>query len=523
MFILFCVCNPFSTRRLIRPEIARNLKGLDLEKSIFSLAATPPHYTVFRMSIRLYDSLSRSVREVSPCQGDTYRFYCCGPTVYGPAHIGNFRTFVLQDVFRRTLETSGQKVQHVRNLTDVDDKTIRESRAAGQSLQEFTRHWTEKFHTDCEALNLLPPQIEPAATEHIEAQIDLIKKLIEKGHAYSTTQGSVYFRVSSFDSYGKLSRLQEREIRTGNRPAEGAEQVDADEYQRDSAADFALWKARKPEDGDVFWPSPWGEGRPGWHLECSAMSMAYLGESFDMHGGGIDLIFPHHENEIAQSEACTCQPFARHWFHGAHLMVDGHKMSKSLGNLYTLADVRAKGFSPVALRYVLLSGHYRQPLNFTWDSLHSAESAIEKLSRFRDALAARLDEPAPEPTATATADWGSFAPAWTALADDLNTPAALGALFTALKTLHPADLPPARARAEWNAFSRLLFAFGFHLPQKEETPEAPVEVAALAEERWQAKQQRDFATADRLRGELKEAGWLVLDQKDGYSLEPITE
>lgn len=470
------------------------------------------------MSIRLYDSLSRSVREVSPAEGDTYRFYCCGPTVYGPAHIGNFRTFVLQDVFRRVLETGGQTVRHVRNLTDVDDKTIRESRAAGTSLTEFTGHWTEKFHRDCEALNLLPPHVEPAATKHIEDQINLVKTLIEKEHAYSTPEGSVYFRVSSFPEYGHLSRLQEREIRTGGSREDGAQPVDADEYQRDSAADFALWKARKPEDGDVFWPSPWGEGRPGWHLECSAMSMAYLGASFDMHGGGIDLVFPHHENEIAQSEACTCQTFARHWFHVAHLMVEGHKMSKSLGNLYTLEDIRKRGVSPAALRYVLFSGHYRQPLNFTWESLHSAESAIEKLTRFRDGLAARLE--GESPPEIDSADWGSFAPAWKALAEDLNTAAALGAIFSALKNVAPARLTPAQARTEWHAFSRILYALGINLPEKEEATEAPPHVAAMAEERWQAKQQRDFATADRLRDELKEAGWVVLDSKSGYSLEP---
>lgn len=471
------------------------------------------------MAIRLYDSLSRSIRDVSPAEGDTYRFYCCGPTVYGPAHVGNFRTFVLQDVFRRTFETSGQKIRHVRNLTDVDDKTIRESRAAGKSLADFTKHWTEQFHRDCEALNLLPPHVEPAATQHIDAQIELVAKLIEKGHAYSTPEGSVYFRVSSFSDYGKLSRLKERELKTGaSRDENASGPVDADEYQRDSAADFALWKARKPEDGDVFWPSPWGEGRPGWHLECSAMSMAYLGKSFDLHGGGIDLVFPHHENEIAQSEACTCKTFARHWFHSAHLMVDGRKMSKSLGNLYTLEDVRAKGFSPAALRYVLLSGHYRQPLNFTWDSLRGAETALEKLARFRDALAARAE---PAKTATAeTDDWGSFAAAWAALTDDLNTAAALGELFTSVKALNPSELDAARAKIEAHAFSRLLHALGIELPEKEAPTEAPAAITALAEERWQAKQQRDFATADRLRDELKNAGWLILDQKDGYSLKP---
>lgn len=473
------------------------------------------------MSIRLYDSLSRAVREVLPSDGKVCRFYCCGPTVYGPSHIGNFRAFILQDVFRRTVQADGMKIYHVRNLTDVDDKTIRGARAEGLPLREFTSRWTRKFHEDCADLNLLQPHVEPAATDHIPQQIALIERLIEKDHAYSTPEGSVYFRVISFPEYGKLSRLKERELRPGAAAHEESAPVDADEYQRDSAADFALWKARKPEDGDMFWPSPWGEGRPGWHIECSAMSMAYLGETFDLHGGGIDLSFPHHENEIAQSEACTCKPFALHWFHNAHLLVDGHKMSKSLGNLYTLEDVQAKGFSPMALRYVLLSGQYRQPLNFTWDTLHSAERAIEKLARFRDALAARLEgPPSQDPVDAALDNWGSFPDTWEALMDDLNTPAALGALFGAINSLKPADLEPARAGIEWTAFSRLLFALGLQLPEKEQAVEAPPAVIALAEERWQAKQQKDFGSADRLREEIKRAGWTVLDRKDGYALEP---
>jgi cysteinyl-tRNA synthetase len=474
------------------------------------------------MAIRLFDSLSRTIRDVAPDDGQTFRFYCCGPTVYGPSHIGNFRAFILQDVLRRTLEADGMKVMHVRNLTDVDDKTIRGARAEGLPLTDFTRRWTSKFHEDCEALNLLKPHVEPAATAHIPQQIALIEKLIARDHAYATPEGSVYFRVSSFDEYGKLSRLKEREIKTGAAAHEESAPVDADEYQRDSAADFALWKARKPEDGDVFWPSPWGEGRPGWHIECSAMSMEYLGETFDLHGGGIDLVFPHHENEIAQSEACTCKPLARHWFHNAHLLVDGHKMSKSLGNLYTLEDIRQKGFSPAALRYVLLSGHYRQPLNFTLDSLHSAESAIDKLRRYRDAIAASVGDAAAEGAAGEGRDWSQFADAWASLSEDLNTPAALGEVFRAIRTA-PSSLPPEEARKAAHAFHAILKALGLDLiaHEKKAEIEIPPAVAALAEQRWQAKQNRDFASADRLREELKQAGWTILDRKDGYSLEPL--
>ena len=309
--------------------------------------------------MKLYDTMSRHVRELQPRDGDTFRFYCCGPTVYGPAHIGNFRTFVLQDVFRRTLESAGMKTQHVRNLTDVDDKTIRDSQADGKTLKEFTDHWRDRFHADCEKLNTLPPHTEPSAVEHIPHQISMIEDLMEKGHAYSSEDGSVYYKVTSFNGYGRLSKLDQRELREG---ASGA--VSDDEYEKDSVADFALWKGRRDEDGANHWPSPWGEGRPGWHLECSAMCREYLGDTFDLHSGGVDLIFPHHENEIAQSEACTGHHMADHWFHLTHLLVDGGKMSKSVGNFYTLDQLETAGFTANELRYVLISAHYRQPLEF---------------------------------------------------------------------------------------------------------------------------------------------------------------
>lgn len=312
------------------------------------------------MPLRLYDTLTREFLPLEPIDGRILRFYCCGPTVYGPAHIGNFRTFVMQDVFRRVVEADGSATRHVRNITDVDDKTIRQSQAENLSLRSFTNHWTEKYHQDCAALNILPPHVEPSAVAHLPAQIAMIQNLVASGHAYAADDGSVYFRTDSFPAYGKLSRLKEREITTSL-----VEREQSDEYQRDSAADFALWKSRRPEDGENFWESPWGRGRPGWHIECSAMAIKHLGESFDLHSGGVDLIFPHHENEIAQSEAATGKPFVRHWFHIAHLMVDGAKMSKSLGNLYTLADIEARGHTAEEIRYVLLSGCYRQTLNFT--------------------------------------------------------------------------------------------------------------------------------------------------------------
>ncbi len=471
------------------------------------------------VKLSLYNTLTRQTEPVEPADGATLRFYCCGPTVYGPAHIGNFRTFVLQDVFRRVLEVIGQPNTHVRNLTDVDDKTIKQSREIGRSLGEVTAQWTERFHADCAALNLLPPHIEPSAVAHIPEQIALIEKLVAKGHAYQTDDGSVYFKVDSFPPYGALSRLKERSITTKT-----VDREQSDEYERDSAADFALWKSRRPEDGPNHWPSPFGEGRPGWHVECSAMSMQHLGESFDLHSGGVDLIFPHHENEIAQSEAATGKPFVRHWFHITHLLVDGRKMSKSLGNLYTLDEVLERGYTAQELRYVLLSASYRQQLNFTWESLAAARKALARLGD----LQARLGGP-PETLRSGSADGaggesGSFTGVIEALLDDLNTPEALGRLFTAVKAINKAldegTLVPARIEVERHGLAQVLEAFGFEL-HAQEAEAAPESVQALAARRWQAKQDRDWATADALRDELNAAGWTTKDGSGDYELLPL--
>jgi len=474
--------------------------------------------------IRLYDTHSRSVQPLAPEAGHPLRFYCCGPTVYGPAHIGNFRTFLIQDTLRRVLEVDGTGVRHVRNITDVDDKTIRQSQTEGMPLGEFTAKWSEKFHADCAALNMLAPDEEPSAVAHIDAQIDLVKILIEKGHAYAAEDGSVYFRVSSFEDYGRLSKLKQREIRTQQENSAGAVN-DADEYDRESVTDFALWKARKPEDGDNFWPSPWGEGRPGWHLECSAMvDRAFGGETIDLHGGGIDLCFPHHENEIAQSECAHGHAFCRHWFHSAHLMVEGEKMSKSLGNLYTLDDLREKGFSPTVVRYTLISGSYRQQLNFTFDGLHASKSALSKMERFAESLLAKTGETTGDlaryVTADAPDDFGRFSKAWDALRENLNTAACLGAIFGVLGSNPAATLDAEGARAMLRAFGSLLYALGLELfSVGEKKVDAPEAIVSLAEERWEAKQAKDFAKADALRDELLNRGWIVKDAKDGFELE----
>ncbi len=461
----------------------------------------------------LFDTLTRTERTLTPLDGKTFRFYCCGPTVYGPAHIGNFRTFVLQDVFRRTLETGGTRTLHVRNLTDVDDKTIRDSQAAGKSLKDFTASWTKKFHADCEALSLLPPHIEPSAIAHIPQQIAMIAALVENGHAYPSEDGSVYFKISSFPDYGKLSRLDTRELDLGKTQNTRA---NADEYEKDSISDFVLWKARRDEDGENFWPSPWGEGRPGWHLECSAMIQEYLGESFDLHGGGEDLVFPHHENEIAQSQCACGGNFAAHWFHSTHLLVDGGKMSKSKGNLYTLEDLKEKGFTPMEVRYVLIGAHYRKQLNFTLDSLSGAREALSKLAKAANKLAENMGGE----TSLPSADFGSFQPAWDALNNDLNTPGALGGIFTGLRD--SAKLTGPEAAAALAALNRILKALGITLPEiSKETTNIPAEIQQLAETRWAARTNKDWPTADQLRTELTAKGYSMKDGKDTYELSKL--
>lgn len=472
--------------------------------------------------LNLYDTQSRTTRTLTPLDGRSLRFYCCGPTVYGPAHIGNFRTFILQDVFRRVVELGGTPTTHVRNLTDVDDKTIRDSQKEGMPLAAFTEQWTGRFHADCAALNCLAPHHEPSAVGHIPEQIDMIGELVAKDHAYASEDGSVYFRISSFPGYGGLSHLDKRELDLGKT---ANARSNADEYEKDSVADFVLWKSRRPEDGDNYWTSPWGEGRPGWHIECSAMIHKYFGNDFDLHSGGVDLVFPHHENEIAQS-TCSCGGgFAHHWFHITHLLVDGGKMSKSKGNMYTLADLEAKGYTASMLRYVLAGGYYRRPLNFTLSSLDDARAALARLGKFDAQLTEKSgDYPLPgyqELVNAGPGELGEFAPAWDSLNDDLNTPEALGHVFSAIKKIRTDNLAPQQASEIRRAFHFILQAFGITLPgEEQQAADVPPDIAALAEERWQAKQARDWTRADELRNRLLESGWTVKDGKDGYEIMP---
>lgn len=470
--------------------------------------------------MRLHDTLTREIKELKPINGETFRFYCCGPTVYGPAHIGNFRTFVLQDVFRRALELGGMQTKHVRNLTDLDDKTIRDSQAKGQSLQDFTAMWTKKFHTDCAALNCLKPHIEPSAVEHIPHQIAMIESLVAKNHAYASEDGSVYFKISSFAEYGALSHLDKRELDLGKTAQARSE---SDEYEKDNLADFVLWKGRREEDGENYWQSPWGEGRPGWHLECSAMILEYLGADFDLHAGGEDLVFPHHDNEIAQSKCACGGDFAAHWFHSTHLLVDGGKMSKSKGNFYVLGDLIEQGFTAPELRFALIGAHYRKQLNFTLDSLHAAREALHKLAKAERELAelagvTEKKQPSYQEL-IGLKNKGMYENAWIGLNEDLNTQRAIGAMFGALRRSQQESNP----LNQWQGLHFMLHALGIELPSlEEEQIEIPEEIQALAEQRWQARSDKNWTKSDQLRDLLLEKGWIVKDGKKGYDLHPAT-
>lgn len=437
--------------------------------------------------------------------------YCCGPTVYDYGHIGNFRTFVFADLVRRHLEFSGYSVTHVMNITDVEDKIIRRVRETKSTLADYTAKFENAFWEDCKALNLLPPHQCPRATGHIAEIVALIEQLMARGIAYQAADGSVYFSIANYQGcgcrYGQLLKLNFEEMRVGER-------VSSDEYAKESAADFALWKARVAEDGLVFWPSPWGEGRPGWHIECSAMSMKYLGASFDLHLGGEDLVFPHHEDEIAQSEGAglqkTGQPFVKHWLHGAHLMVEGKKMSKSLGNFFTLRDLFCKGFSGREIRYLLLSAHYRESFNFTIEGLQSARVALGRIDECLGKLREQAGDAVSEPEATLVQEVRD------AINDDLNVSAAWATVFEWIRhqnrEMARSTLTKklaAAALAGWSAVDNVL---GVGALQE---AEVPPEILELATARQKARKARDFKQADVYRDELAARGWSIEDTPTG--------
>jgi cysteinyl-tRNA synthetase len=457
------------------------------------------------MPLQFFNTLTRRKEEFVPLNPPAAGMYTCGPTVYNYAHIGNLRAFVFEDLLRRYLEYKGYAVRHVMNITDVEDKIIRAVRETGKSLAEITGFYTQEFFRDLDTLNIKRAHVTPRATETIPAIIRLIETLVAKKHAYVADDGSVYFSIRSFLEYGKLSHRKLDEQVAGAR-------VKQDEYTKEQTADFALWKSWDEADGPVKWDSPWGPGRPGWHIECSAMSMAHLGESFDIHCGGEDLVFPHHEDEIAQSEAATGKPFVRYWLHNAHLLVEGKKMSKSAGNFFTLRDLLAKGWTGREIRYALISCHYRDPLNFTFDGLQAARSALQRMDEFLLKMqdAAGCGQPA-LPT-TPAGRGGLTAPFDAALDDDLNISAALAALFEFIREANKRAVPQEEAAgilATWDALDQVL---GFGMPVQ---AEAPSEVLKLVADRQAARKAKDFKRADAIRDQLAIMGWTIEDTPTG--------
>jgi cysteinyl-tRNA synthetase len=463
---------------------------------------------------RLYNTLSRAVEDFSPADGETVRMYTCGPTVYNPAHLGNFRTFLFEDLLRRVIALRGWKVHQVMNLTDVDDKIIKRAAERSLRISEVTEPVIEIFHKDRAYLRVQDAEQYPRATDHIPEMIDLVASLIGKNLAYVADDGSVYYAIDRFNGYGKLSRLDTREIKSGARVAQ-------DDYTKENAQDFALWKAAKDEDESTgaAWDSPWGRGRPGWHLECSAMAMRYLGATMDIHCGGVDLVFPHHEDEIAQSEGSTGKTFSRFWCHGEFLLTDGSKMAKRVGNVATVGDLSQQGVSAAAFRAFVFSTHYRKQLNLSSEAL---EAAIEGVRRVGD-FAERLSQATGGTPELAAAAKKLENEASAAFFDDLNAPLALGALFTFVRTAN-AELSrngndPDALEAARSAFAKINGVLDI-IPDEEVVDDA-AEIEGLLAERKQAREKRDFARADAIRRDLEEKGIEIKDGPTGTSWKRI--
>ena len=470
------------------------------------------------MALKLFNTLSRSVEEFVPLDpaGQKLGMYCCGPTVYDFAHIGNWRTFVFGDLVRRYLEFKGYSVHHVMNITDVDDKIIKRVGEAKTSLSNFTREFEVAFFDDLKTLSCRLPHETPRASEHIPQIVALIEKLMARGIAYRAGDGSVYFSIEKYRStgaqYGQLVKLNFEEMRVGER-------VRSDEYAKEAVADFALWKARVPEDGQIFWPSPWGEGRPGWHIECSAMSMQLLGPSFDLHLGGEDLVFPHHEDEIAQSEGAAVQPpgkrFVKYWLHGAHLMVEGKKMAKSLGNFFTLRDLLCRGFSGREIRRLLLTAHYRETFNFTLDGLQSERAALLRI----DECLSKVGELAGNETAEP--DQSLLNQFTAALDRDLNVSAAWGTIFDWVsetnRCLADGAMSKSEAASALATWEKVDSVLGIGAPVEVTVPAG---ITGLLEARQAARKAKDFKRADAIRDELKAKGWVIEDTAKGPRVKP---
>jgi cysteinyl-tRNA synthetase len=464
------------------------------------------------VTIRLHDTLTGDVLPLEPLEPGHVRIYSCGPTVYGPAHIGNFRSFLFADLLVRYLRYRGLRVTWVMNLTDIDDKIIRRATAEGVTTDELATRFTALFLADADALGMTRPDVLPRATGHVPQITQLVSMLLERGHAYRTDDGSVFFRIASWPAYGRLARLDPDAMRVGER-------VESDDYAKDDVRDFALWKGPKP--GEPSWDTALGPGRPGWHIECSAMAMAHLGPSFDIHTGGVDLVFPHHEDEIAQSEAATGKPFVRTWLHCAHLRMGGEKMAKSTGNIARVSDLVAAGVSPRALRFALISVHYRAPLNYSEDSLAAAAAAIERIDALLTALAAYHEERADDATLPAALDAvrSGFE---AALDDDLNVSEALAAVFDGVRELNrridARSMSTGDARLAADLVRELDTVLAIAAPP---VPELDPEVQALLDRRAAARAARDFAASDRIRDELLARGIAVEDTRDGQRWRPL--
>jgi cysteinyl-tRNA synthetase len=466
------------------------------------------HMSKSTSGIKVFNTLTRETEDFEPIETGKAGIYTCGPTVYDYAHIGNFRAFLFEDLLKRWLIHQGFQVKHVMNLTDVDDKTIKSSQKQGRLLREYTDFYVNAFFEDIQALNIQPATAYPRATDHIPEMVQLIKTLLKKGFAYRGEDGSIYFAIKKFPNYGKLSHIQVQELKAGAR-------VSQDEYAKEQAQDFALWKAWTPEDGDVYWETELGKGRPGWHIECSAMSMKYLGETFDIHCGGVDNMFPHHENEIAQSEAATGKPFVHYWMHNEHLQVEGKKMAKSLGNFYTLRDLLKKSIDPLAIRYLLLSTHYRQQFNFTFEGLDAAKGAIERLAnlqrRLQDANGTGNPKKFSELTGKVQACFAE------AMNDDLSISIALASLFDYVRDINNMLDAGELSREEAGIVLGVIADFDRVLgviPKHEEEALSP-EAAELIKKREEARKAKDWKAADELRQQLKAMGIVVEDTAQG--------
>ncbi len=466
--------------------------------------------------LKVHNTLTKKKEEFKPINNNEVGLYTCGPTIYNYPHIGNYRAYIFGDLLKRYLKYSGYKVNHVMNITDVDDKTIRDSQKAHMPLKTFTDQYEKAFLEDLNTLNIEPANIYPKATEHITDMVVLVKTLLEKGYAYKGEDNSIYFNIRKFKHYGKLSGIKLEELEE-----DASGRIKNDEYGKENAQDFALWKAYDEKDGDVFWDTEIGKGRPGWHIECSAMSSKYLGHTFDIHTGGVDLIFPHHENEIAQSESANNKPFVKYWMHNEWLLVEGKKMSKSLGNFYTLRDILEKGYSPRAVRYLLLASHYRQQLNFTFEGLKASQTALDKIKEFMLKLEEpkeALDSDIHQILLKAETEFEEC------MDDDFNTSGALAAIFDLMREINRlmAEEKISQKNAEQvlnviRGFDKVFGVFDF----SNEIEEIPAEITKLAEERQQARKSKDFKKSDELRDLIKSKGYSIDDTPNGIRIKKI--